>query len=234
MQPVRSSTRCRRKLSLESQMFASRTAIIARLRQSCSPPTNGHSQEDILSQPNQMLPGLAIAIVIALVAIMAACGNSNNDSPSASGAESAGELRIIDSPRSITVDDLTGLGMKVGKEYDVATLEGATSASLLFWRVNGTAVEYEVRLYQTHADAVNLGTDPAQEGSGPDAIIDVDVATYKEGIRDRRTIFDFRAEPKPKYGAYGIYANMVMLCEGRDDAEAWTRCQALIDQLAAN
>ena len=215
-------------------MFASRTAIVARLRQPYSPQTNGHSQEDNIRRPNQMLLVLAIATLIALVPIMAACGNSNNDSSSASGAESAGEQRIIDSPRSITVDDLTGLGMKVGKEYDVATLEGATSASLLFWRVNGTAVEYEVRLYQSHTDAVNLGTAPAQEGSGPDAIIDVDVATYKEGIRDRRTIFDFRAEPKPKYGAYGIYANMVMLCEGRDDAEAWTRCQALIDQLSAN
>ena len=214
-------------------MFASRTPSIARLRQSYSPPTNGPSREAYY-RPNQKLLVLAIATLITLAPIMAACGNSNGNAPSDSGAEPAGELRIIDSPRSITVDDLTGLGMKVGKAYDVATLEGATSASLLFWRVNGTAVEYEVRLYQTHADAVNLGTDPAQEGSGPDAIIDVDVATYKEGIRDRRTIFDFRAEPKPKYGAYGIYANMVMLCEGRDDAEAWTRCQALIDQLSAN
>ena len=214
-------------------MFASRTPIIARLHRSYSPPTNGHTRADYY-RPNQNLLFLAIATVIALVPMMAACGNSNGSAQSASGAESAGELRIIDDPRLITVDDLTGLGMKVGKAYDVATLEGATSASLLFWRVNGTAVEYEVRLYQTHADAVNLGTDPAQEGSGPDAIIDVGVATYKEGIRDRRTIFDFRAEPKPKYGAYGIYANMVMLCEGRDDAEAWTRCQALIDQLATN
>ena len=233
MPPVRNSTRWRSRHTLEFQMFASRTPSIARLRQSYSPPTNGPSREAYY-RPNQKLLVLAIATLIALVPIMAACGNSNGNAPSDSGDEPAGDLRIIDSPRSITVDDLTGLGMKVGKEYDVATLEGATSASLLFWRVNGTAVEYEVRLYQTHADAVNLGTDPAQEGSGPDAIIDVDVATYKEGIRDRRTIFDFRAEPKPKYGAYGIYANMVMLCEGRDDAEAWTRCQALIDQLSAN
>ena len=233
MPTVRRSTRYRRKLALESQMFTTCKFIIARLNRSYSPPTSGHASVGH-RQPNQMLLVLAIATLIALVPIMAACGNSNGNGPSDSGAEPAGELRIIDSPRLITVDDLTSLGMKVGKEYDVATLEGATSASLLFWRVNGTAVEYEVRLYQSHTDAVNLGTAPAQEGSGPDAIIDVDVATYKEGIRDRRTIFDFRAEPKPKYGAYGIYANMVMLCEGRDDAEAWTRCQALIDQLSAN
>lgn len=233
MPPVCNSTRWRSRRTLGSQMFASRTLIIARLHRSYSPPTNERSRADYY-RPNQNLLVLAIATVIALVPIMAACGNSNGNAPSDSGAEFAGELRIIDSPRLITVDDLTGLGMKVGKEYDVATLEGATSASLLFWRVNGTAVEYEVRLYQSHTDAVNLGTAPAQEGSGPEAIIDVDVATYKEGIRDRRTIFDFRAEPKPKYGAYGIYANMVMLCEGRDDAEAWTRCQSLIDQLSAN
>ncbi len=174
-----------------------------------------------------------IATAIALTPIIASCGTSNDESAQSNpSSESSRELRIMDAPRTITLDDLTKLGMKVGKEYDVSTLQGATSANLLYWRVQGTAVEYEIRMYSNHADAVNLGTAPAQEGSGPDAIIDVDDAVYKEGVRDRRTIFDFRAEPKPKYGAYGIYANIVMLCEGRDDDEAWARCQALIDQLS--
>lgn len=176
-----------------------------------------------------------IATAVALTPIIASCGTTNDESAqSNTNPESSSELRIIDAPRTVTLQDLTDLGMKVGKEYDVATLQGATSANLLYWRVQGTAVEYEIRMYGNHTDAVNLGTAPAQEGSGPDAIIDVDDAVYKEGVRDRRTIFDFRAEPKPKYGAYGIYANIVMLCEGRDDDEAWTRCQALIDQLGSN
>ena len=177
----------------------------------------------------------AIATTLALAPVIASCGASDdNPAQSNTGSEPSGDLRTIDVPSTITLDDLTGIGMKVGKEYDVSTLQGATGASLLYWRVQGTAVEYEIRMYNNHSDAVNLGTAPAQEGSGPDAIIDVDDAVYKEGVRDRRTIFDFRAEPKPKYGAYGIYANIVMLCEGRDDDEAWARCQALIDQLPSN
>ena len=176
-----------------------------------------------------------IATAFVLAPALVSCGASDdNPAQSNTGSEPSGDLRTIDAPSAITLDDLTGIGMKVGKEYDVSTLQGATAASLLYWRVQGTAVEYEIRMYNNHSDAVNLGTAPAQEGSGPDAIIDVDDAIYKEGVRDRRTIFDFRAEPKPKYGAYGIYANIVMLCEGRDDDEAWTRCQALIDQLPSN
>ena len=176
-----------------------------------------------------------IATAVALTPIIASCGTTNDESAqSNTNPESSSDLRIIDAPRIITLDELTDLGMKVGKEYDISTLRGATSANLLYWRVQGTAVEYEIRMYGNHADAVNLGIAPAQEGSGPGAIIDVDAAVYKEGVRDRRTIFDFRAEPKPKYGAYGIYANIVMLCEGRDDDEAWTRCRALIDQLSPN
>lgn len=173
----------------------------------------------------------AAAVLLYIAAV--ACGGGNSEQTSSELASNdQARQRIINSTTTWSADDLTDLGLKRGKEYDVSTLDGATSAHLFFWRVQDVAVEYEIRFYATHEDAVALGTAPAEEGSGENAIIDVDEATYKEGIRDRRTIFDFRAEPKPKYGAYGIYANSVMLCEGRDDEEAWNRCQALIDALS--
>lgn len=178
-------------------------------------------------------PWRATTVAAITLVIVIACGGGNSDqSASQPDSTNTANQRIINSEATLTVDDLINLGMKQGKEYDVSTLNGATAAYLLFWRVQSVAVEYEIRFYSSHDDAVNLGTALAQEGSGPDAIIDIDDATYKEGIRDRRTIFDFRAEPKPKYGAYGIYANAVMLCEGRDDEEAWNRCQALINALS--
>ena len=178
-------------------------------------------------------PWRATALAAFILAIVIACGGGNSDqTASQPDSTDAANQRIVNSSATLTVDDLIDLGMKRGKEYDVSTLNGATAAYLFFWRVQNVAVEYEIRFYSSHDDAVNLGTAPAQEGSGPDAIIDIDDATYKEGIRDRRTIFDFRAEPKPKYGAYGIYANTVMLCEGRDEEEAWNRCQALINALS--
>ena len=178
-------------------------------------------------------PWHATAVAAFTIAIFIACGGGNSDQTARQpDSTNTASQRIINSAATLTVDDLINLGMKRGKEYDVSTLDGATDAYLLFWRVQNVAVEYEIRFYSSHDDAVNLGTAPAQEGSGPGAIIDIDDAKYKEGIRDRRTIFDFRAEPKPKYGAYGIYANAVMLCEGRDDEEAWNRCQALINALS--
>ena len=178
----------------------------------------------------QLWHGTAAALLY-IAAVACGSGNSEQTSSELASTDQARQ-RIIDSTVTLSADDITNLGMKLGKEYDVSTLDGATAAYLFFWRVQDVAVEYELRFYATHEDAVALGTAPAQEGSGENAIIDVDKATYKEGIRDRRTIFDFRAEPKPKYGAYGIYANTVMLCEGRDDEEAWSRCQALIDAIS--
>ena len=237
MPTVRRSSRysCNRAVALS--MFRQLTLMAARHgRFAESQAHQRTTRRSPKTRRRQSLKYLAatIATVIAFTPIIASCGNSIDAPQSNPDSESSREIRVIESPRTITIEDLTGLGMKVGKEYDVATLEKATSANLLYWRVQGTAVEYEIRMYGNHADAVDFGTAPAEEGSGPDAIIDVDDAIYKEGVRDRRTIFDFRAEPKPKYGAYGIYANIVMLCEGRDDDEAWARCQALIDQLSSN
>ena len=144
----------------------------------------------------------------------------------------ASDSRVFARDGLLSTDDLVSLGFKSGKEYDVSTLPGGVEAGLLYWRVNDVAVEYEARFYGSHDDAVALGTDPAEEGSGEDAIIDVDDAVYKEGIRDRRKIFRYpNAVLKPKYGAFGVYGNMVVLCEGKDDAEAWGRCSALFEAL---
>ena len=144
----------------------------------------------------------------------------------------ATDSRVLARDGLLSTDDLVSLGFKSGKEYDVSTLPGGVEAGLLYWRVNDIAVEYEARFYGSHDDAVALGTAPAEERSGEDAIIDVDDAVYKEGIRDRRKIFRYpNAVLKPKYGAFGIYGNMVVLCEGKDDAEAWNRCSALFEAL---
>ena len=171
-----------------------------------------------------------IALLSVAFAISCGSGDGNGASVSDVSGDEA-ETRTFDRDVVISGDDLISLGLKSGKNYDVATLPGGVEARLFFWRVNSVAVEYEARFYESHADAVELGIAPAAEGSGEDAILDSDDAVYKEGIRDRRTIFDFRAAPKPKYGTYAIYANMVVLCEGRDDDEAWDRCTALVDAL---
>ena len=170
--------------------------------------------------------------------MLVACGSDSSDGSGSDegkndtgGASKNTETRIFDRPETLTGDDLVSAGLKSGKNYDVSTLPGGVSAGLFFWRINNIAVQYEARFYESHSQAVELGTAPAEEGSGEDAILDEDDAVYQEGVRDRRTVFDFRGTPRPRYGAHAIYANMVLLCEGKDDAESWDRCSAVIQAL---
>lgn len=168
-----------------------------------------------------------------LTAFTIGCGSSDeNITDSSNSSESQTDTRIFERDTILSGEDLVSLGLKSGKKYDVETLPGGIEARLMYWRVDTIAVEYETRFYKTHQDAVTQGTAPAEEGSGEDAVIDEDVAVYKEGIRDRRKVFKYpNSVLKPKYGAYGIYGNMVVLCEGKDDAEGWNRCSALIEAL---
>ena len=170
-------------------------------------------------------------IAAALLFVSIACGSAESGE-AASNEIADSDTRVAARDGLLSTDDLVGLGMKSGKEYDVTTLPGGVEAGLLYWRVDNIAVEYEARFYPSHDDAVALGTAPAEEGSGENAIIDEDEAVYKEGIRDRRKVFKYpNSVLKPKYGAYAIYGNMVVLCEGKDDAEGWARCSALIETL---
>ena len=173
-----------------------------------------------------------------LAVVLVACGSDSSDGSGSDegkndtgGASTNTETRIFDRPETLTGDDLVSAGLKSGKNYDVSTLPGGVSAGLFFWRIDNIAVQYEARFYESHSQAVELGTAPADEGSGEDAILDEDDAVYQEGVRDRRTVFDFRGTPRPRYGAHAIYANMVLLCEGKDDAESWDRCSAVIQAL---
>ena len=170
-------------------------------------------------------------VPLILAVLIVGCGSDDGgDAGSVDNAET--ESHVFAREGLLSTEDLVSLGLKSGKTYDVATLPGGVEAGLLYWRVKNVAVEFEARFYGSHDDAVALGTAPAEEGSGEDGIIDVDIAAYKEGIRDRRTIFDYPGGAlKPKYGAYAIYGNMVLLCEGKDDAEGWDRCFALIEAL---
>ena len=174
-----------------------------------------------------------VSTVLMLTALAIGCGSSEgNAGDNSSSSEVETETRTFSRDVTLSGDDLVTLGLKSGKKYDVSTLPGGIEARLMYWRVNNVAVEYETRFYETHQDAVTQGTAPAEEGSGEDAIIDVDLAVYKEGIRDRRKVFKYpNSVLKPKYGAYAIYGNMVILCEGKDDVEGWDRCSALIEAL---
>ena len=174
-----------------------------------------------------------LALITFLIALaLFGCGGGDFTSNVETVTEqSQTENRVFDRPDILSGEDLVALGLKPGKKYNVEALPRGVEARLFYWRVLDKAVEYEARFYESHSAAIEFGTALAEEGSGEDAILDSSKAVYTEGIRDRRTIFDFRGTIKPKYGAYAIYGNMIVLCEGLDDDEAWDRCSALIEAL---
>lgn len=169
-------------------------------------------------------------------AFLIACGSS--DGGSDENAEQ-GFQQVMDISEKFDPDDLSAIGFKKARSYDLEGLPGASEAIFGFWRIaSGDPIDYEVRFYATHADAVELGTDLAEEGSGADAVLDEDEATYKEGVKDRRMIVGSgigggaRSGTGPRYGSYAIYGNIVMLCAGAAGDQALERCEELATALS--
>ena len=172
--------------------------------------------------------GLALCL-----AVIIACGGDGT-----SGNQEQGFQQITDHDTVFTQEHLDSIGYKVSREYSTEGLEGATATLYGFWRIpDGDPVDFEVRIYQSHADAVNLGAALADEGSGTDAVLDTDDAKYDEGIRDRRMIIGQgtggggRSGTGPRYGDYAIYGNIVMLCQGAAVEQALDRCRQFAQAL---
>lgn len=172
-----------------------------------------------------------IALFVALL-VLSGCGSSGE-----------GELfqQVSDPGQTITVDMLRSTAFKESKEYPVEGLPGATYVSYGFLRVGGgDPYEYEVRFYESHQQAVELGTGFAIEGTGKTAILNTEDATYKEGVKNRRVIIGSgvgggaRSGIGPKFGSYAIFGNIVMLCQGSGEAQSIERCGLLANELVPN
>ena len=142
--------------------------------------------------------------------------------------------KITDTERLFTAENFLSIGFKQSKEYDVAELPAAISAIYGFWKPDGgESVDYEIRFYTSHDNAVTKGTFFADEVTGPDgAVSDKDV-TWKEGTRDRRTS-GFTSNGgggslAVKYADYIIHSNIIMLCQGRDKDQSLERCESIIN-----
>ena len=180
----------------------------------------------------QNLIGLAalFALVLSTPMLAIGCGASGDDG----GSDDAGFQQVTDVTTTFDTTHLDTIGFKKARSYDVETLPGATDAIFGFWRIStGDPIDFEVRFYATHGDAVEMGTALADEGSGTDAVLDDTKAKYKEGVRDRRMIVGKgpggggRSGIGPRYGDYAIYGNVVMLCGGAEIVQALERCEEL-------
>ena len=175
-----------------------------------------------------------ICINIAISILLISCGRG------------AAEITTINKINPIddifTYESLTNSGFKKSKSYKIDELPEATSA-YYGWKEVGTEgrKDFEIRIYNTHQDAVEFGKFFAEEATGEDAIIRKGDASWKEGIKDRRTISTptdggsigaaIGSKSSPKYGDYIIYGNLIILCEGWDTSESIARCSSFIHNL---
>ncbi len=183
---------------------------------------------------------LATVLMVAVSALSVACGAGDGEMGDGQTAPGSGGVagqpvvadvqRIFPDSRVYAAEDLKAAGMKVLNEYEVKEFPGAITA----YHGAFNQVEYEVRFYASHTDAVDLGAGPADEVSGPDAVVTGDNVKYQEGVTHRRLCSRAAQTPhsgcsySARYGDYIIKGNMVLLCEGLNSENAMAACNDLL------
>ena len=175
-------------------------------------------------------------IALAFVALgpAIACGSDDSDE--------AAIPRIYDPGEKLTIEDLQAVGFKKSKTYDVEGLVGADNAYYGFWGLDPyDRKDYEVRFFASHSEAIELGTAQADERSGEDAILDKELMSWPEGVKDARECKGDKGSgpvshgvqscKSPKYWDYSIYANMILLCSGGDIETARILCNDLLETI---
>jgi hypothetical protein len=173
---------------------------------------------------------LSIALLILSTIFITGCGSGQSED----------ELfpQISDPGQIFTLKDVLTTPYKELRNYSTDQLPGATDASYGFMRIgSGDPYDFEIRVYESHQEAVHQGTAMAIEGTGENAILSEDDATFKEGIKDRRTIIGASVGDGalsgigPKFASYSIFGNIVMLCQGSDPETSLERCGLMANAL---
>ena len=183
------------------------------------------SNQSAFNRPiTTFLIGWVLALIIALTS---ACGGSSN-----SEAESSIQ-RVLAGERAYTIEDIESIkpsGVKIVKKYDVDELPGATDARNVIYN----KLDYEVRFYATHEDAIEQGTLYADSITGDDAVVIGDEVLWEEGEKDRRKCSRAAGTPhsgcsySARYLEYVIRGNMILFCEGDESSQAFENCNNLL------
>ena len=148
----------------------------------------------------------ALLLVAFLTIMTVACGSKDDGTSGQVGVPDEEGIRLTTRPESTyTIGDLTAVGFKTNKQFDLETVPGAIDIWYGFFQQQ----DIEVRFYESHAAALELGVVLAEEVIGK-----------KAGQRD------FLIPIVNLYPAYAVVGNTVMLCERQ-----LSTCEALIDVL---
>ena len=157
----------------------------------------------------QITKRILLATFTLTLGILIACGGQNSTSEDPSAKE-GGTSSILLSDRNFTPDSFVQAGRKKSKQYDTATVPESTE----IWYGFFNQKDIEIRFYETHEAAIELGI-PAATSS-----IEGAVKRSKGG-----KLLDFSVGSFTGYADYLVAGNTVLLCEFDR-----TRC----DQLIAN
>jgi hypothetical protein len=147
---------------------------------------------------------ILLVVILGLTAV--ACGSSEVPVASKTGAVDEEGLRLITRPgASYTIDDLTKAGYKKNKQFTTDTVPGSNDIWYGFFNQR----DIEVRFFESHAAALELGVGPAE-----------DIIARTAGQRDPLI------PVVNLYPAYAVVGNLVMLCERQ-----LSTCEALIEAL---
>ena len=175
--------------------------------------------------------------------LLISCGDSSNEIEF---------VQIFSDNNTHNEADLKALGIKKGKKYKVEGLDKANAAIFAFYKKPGEkeAIEYEIRFYDNHDDAVTAGVPMAKERVGPEAKLKKEYATWDEGLKDARQCggagggmsaggsqaggagdHAVGSCSSPKYNEYFVFNNLVILCQGENAIESRSNCIDVIEIL---
>ena len=161
-------------------------------------------------------------IVFSLTLLGIACVSSNESHESTF-------VKINPDPAIRDLSSFDGARFKLAKEYDISGLPMASAAYMgYFTPPDSEPIQYELRIYPDHMNAVERGIEYAEEVTGPEALLRSTDVRWDQGTKDRRGGGFHRGGLTPLYGDYAIIGNVVMLCEGRDSDQSLSRCESLL------
>ena len=140
---------------------------------------------------------------------------------------------ISDYGNKLSISDFENVGFKTLREYksvdEIALLSSA-------WHGIYKQMDYELRFYTNHLDALNQGKVDALLVTGKEGIVTGDVP-WEDGEKDRRRCSRPPGQPHSgcnytsKYGDFVIFENVVVMCEGKDKLESRNACSNLLSSL---
>ena len=196
---------------------------------------------------------LFLTMLLTSSLLIFACGGSD-DSSSGSVSSDVVFVQVEDSEKIYTIDDFINIGYKKGKAVKQDKLmDGMVIAYLCFWKVpykdwsGKDMIDYELRFYPSHSEAISMGQNSADLRTGENAQI------RKKDTNDPNAIHPIGADwPEllkearecqgdgghhtgacivPKYADYKIFGNVVILGQGADLEESYMNLNLITDAL---